>query len=72
MRREEMNRLCEAVAHGESRLVEHQNLFYTGRVLACHEERLAVDSFGHSFEWDAALCREVDERGNPLGPPSNA
>ncbi|NJC87685.1 MAG: hypothetical protein FIB02_04000 [Desulfuromonas sp.] len=71
MRREELRNLCRAVESGETRLVQNEDLFYTGRVTACHGDQLTVEAFGHSFEWDSGHCREVDERVDSLGPPSN-
>lgn len=71
MRREEMHDLCRAVESGEDRLVQNDDLLYTGRLVACHDDRLTVEAFGHTFEWDPGHCHAVDERIDPLGPPSN-
>lgn len=71
MRREEVNALCRAVENGEARLVQNEDLLYTGRVMACHGDRLTVEAFGYPCDWDAGHCREVDARVAPLGPPTN-
>jgi hypothetical protein len=71
MRREELGVLCRAVENGEEKLVQNEDLLYTGRVTACHGGRLTVEAFGHSFDWDAGHCREVGEGVDPLGPPTS-
>jgi len=71
MRRDEFNELCRAVESGETRVVQNEDLLYAGQVMACHGDRLAVEAFGHTFEWDSGHCHEVSERIDPLGPPSN-
>ena len=71
MRREELHEICRAVENGDVRLVQHEELLYTGRVTACQGSRLTVEAFGHPFEWHSAVCRKADGRGDPLGPASN-
>ena len=71
MRRSELNELCQAVAGGETKLVQNQDLLYTARVTACHGEQLTVEAFGHTFAWSAGHCRLVEEGTAPLGPPTS-
>jgi len=72
MKRTEFSDLCLAVVNGDTtRMVQNQHLLYTGQVTTCRNDQLIVDAFGHSYAWGYGECREVDGRGDPLGPPTN-
>jgi hypothetical protein len=53
-------------------LVQNLDSMYTGKVVACGEDQLIVEAFGHRIEWSAERCRPVERTVNPLGPPTNA
>lgn len=71
MRSQEFNSLCRAVETGEERFVQDLDSMYTGKVVACGEDRLIVEAFGHRVEWSTGRCRPVTPTVNPLGPPTN-
>jgi hypothetical protein len=72
MRSEEFTGLCRDVGAGKERLVQNLDSMYTGKVVACGEDQLIVEAFGHRIEWSAERCRPVERTVNPLGPPTNA
>lgn len=71
MRKEEFTSLCRRAASGDAALVQNLDLLYTGQVVACHEHTLTVAAFGHRHDWAAERCRQVDGKGDPLGPPTS-
>lgn len=71
MRREEFEGICRAAQSGEDRFVQNIDLLYTGKVVACGEDRVTVEAFGHRFEWEAERCQPTIGGSNPLGPPTN-
>jgi hypothetical protein len=71
MRSQEFNSLCRAVETGEERFVQNLDSMYLGKVVACGEDHLIVEAFGHRVEWSDGHCRPVERTVNPLGPPTN-
>jgi hypothetical protein len=71
MRREQYESICRGAGAGEEKFVQNLDSLYSGRVVACGEDRLLVEAFGHRYAWDAERCRPVSRNVNPLGPPTN-
>ncbi|BCR05031.1 hypothetical protein DESUT3_21000 [Desulfuromonas versatilis] len=70
MRNQEFEKLCCQLNEGGTLFVENLDSRYTGRVLACFENALEVEAFGHRFNWPPERCRPASG-ASPLGPPSS-
>lgn len=71
MEKDEFTSVCRSAESGTETMVQNLDLRYTGRVVACHEHFVTVETFGHCHDWDAGRCQRVSGRVDPLGPPTN-
>lgn len=58
MNRTKFQRICAAVAAGESKFVENTRNRHAGKLLACTGEIAEIDIYGKREIWSRAECRE--------------
>jgi hypothetical protein len=66
MRRNDYEKVCSAVDAGIDRFVENMETGEIGRIVACKRDRLQVDIFGRSDEWEKEGCEPKEEPGYNL------
>lgn len=71
MRNEEYSTICRRADAGSEVWVQNLDLYYSGRVVACHDDFVTVEAFGSRHDWEASHCRPIDRGSDPLGPPTS-
>lgn len=66
MRRNEYEKICSAVDSGVERFVENHDTGEIGRIISCRRDRLQVDIYGRSDEWEKESCEIRGETGHEL------
>ena len=56
MRRNDYEKVCSAVDAGIDRFVENVETGEIGRIVACKRDRLQVDIYGRSENWEKENC----------------
>jgi hypothetical protein len=58
MKRQDLAKICRAVAAGEARYLENLDTRHAGRVVACRGETVEIDIYGKHEAWPMERCQE--------------